>query len=94
MNRKMALSVFLGVLTLLLGTPSFASDFPDYSAQQLKAMMDRGDRIFLLCPLADIVFNEKNIPRSVNIPLKEIMKTTKMPKDKNTQIITYCLGPK
>ena len=94
MVTKSALSGLLVVLALLVGAPSFASDFPNYSAQQLKAKMDSGERLFLLCPLADIVYHEKNIPGSVNIPLKEIMKTDRLPKDKRTQIITYCLGPK
>jgi hypothetical protein len=94
MKKKMALSGGLVVLVLLLCAPAFASDLPDYSAQQLKAKMDRGDRLFLLCPLADIIFNEKNIPGSVNVPLQEIMKTDKLPRDKSTQIVTYCLGPK
>ena len=94
MKNKNVLSGCLLLLMLLLGTPSFASDFPDYSARQLKALMDRGDPLFLLCPLADIVFNEKNIPGSTNIPLRDIMKTKKLPTDKNALIITYCLGPK
>ena len=94
MKKKNALSGWLLLLMLLLGAPSFATDFPDYSAKQLKALMDRGDPVFLLCPLADIVFNEKNIPGSTNIPLKDIMKTKMLPKDKNALIVTYCLGSK
>lgn len=57
-------------------------------------MLGQGDSVFLLCPLSPLVFNEKNIPGSINIPLKEILKTEKLPEDKNALIVTYCLGPK
>jgi hypothetical protein len=93
-NHKLVLSTCAVILFLFFSALSFASDFPNYSAEGLKAKMDQGDEIFLLCPLSDIVFNEKNIPGSVNIPLKEIMKTKKLPRNKNRLIVTYCLGPK
>lgn len=81
-------------LLLPLCTPCLAADFPDHSAKRLKEMLEQGASVFLLCPLSPLVFNEKNIPGSVNIPLKEIRKTKALPEDKNALIITYCLGPK
>ena len=90
-------AIVVGVLSLVLslnGVPWAVSDYPNYTAAQLKSRLDRGDDIFLLCPLAELVFNEKNIPGSVNLPLKGIMKTKKLPQNKDTQIVTYCLGPK
>jgi hypothetical protein len=94
MRKKIYLSGCILLLALLLGAPSFGSDFPEYSAMQLKTLLDRGEPLFLLCPLADIIFNEKNIPGSENIPLADIMKTKKLPEDKSALIVTYCLGPK
>ena len=92
--------VFFGVLicaTLFLCQVALAKrvgTYPNYSAAQLKALMDRGEDVFLLCPLSDIVFNEKHIPGSINIPSKQLMKTKQLPKDKGALIVTYCLGPK
>jgi rhodanese-related sulfurtransferase len=89
-KKKMALSGGLVVLALLLSAPAFASDLRDYSAQQLKAKMDRGDRLFLLCPLADIIFNEKYIPGSVNIPLSKLSKSyAKIPKDRKIIVVDH-----
>ena len=73
---------------------AMAADFPVISAQELKAKMDGGEGLLLLNPLSDIEFNEGHIPGSVNIPLHTIKTTDKLPKDKNTPIIVYCLGPK
>lgn len=94
MNKIMVQSVCLSMLILFFCVPSFASNFPNYSANQIKSKLDSGEDIFLLCPLSDIVFNEKSIPGSTNIPLAEIMKAKTLPRDKGTEIITYCLGPK
>ncbi len=66
----------------------------DLSAERLKDAMDKGTPMLLLNPLSDIEFNEAHIPGSVNIPLHTIMKTDKLPKDKDMLIVTYCLGPK
>ena len=66
----------------------------DLNASELKALIDSGEKVFLVNPLSDIEYNEGNIPGSVNIPLHTIMSTDKLPKDKQTLIVTYCLGPK
>ena len=79
-----------------IGQVAFAQtngDYPDLSAARLKAKLDSGEKVFLLCPLSEIMFNEKHIPGSINIPSKQIMKTKLLPKDKDTLIVTYCLGP-
>ena len=94
MKKKWCLSGWVLVCLLSLSISSFAFQFPDHSARRLKEMMAQGDPVFLLCPLSPIVFNEKNIPGSINIPLKELRKTDKLPAEKNALIVTYCLGPK
>ncbi len=66
----------------------------DYSAEQLKRLIDSGKSVFLLNPLSEIEFNQAHIPGSVNIPVSQIRKTTKLPEDKDTLIVTYCKGPR
>jgi hypothetical protein len=78
---------------LTAGT-AWASSFVDISAQELKAKMDSDRTLFVLNPLSDIEFNEGHIPGSMNIPLHMIPDTDQLPADKDTPIVTYCLGPK
>jgi rhodanese-related sulfurtransferase len=84
-----------GLLTvLLLASNVWAKDFDAITAKELKTKMDAGEEIFLLNPLSDIEFNEGHIPGSVNVPLHTLSTTSKLPKNKETLIVTYCLGPK
>lgn len=69
-----------------------AEDFPEITAEQLKAKMDAGEKLLLINPLNEIDFAAKHIPGSVNIPLQIMPYTDKLPKDKTQLIITYCLG--
>jgi rhodanese-related sulfurtransferase len=79
---------------VLLTVPNTADAFEDYTAVELKQLMDSGKPFFLLNPLSEIEFNEGHIPGSVNIPTEEILKTKRLPKNKEMLIVTYCKGPK
>ena len=79
---------------LFLGNSVRADNFPVISAKELKAKMGSGEKLVLINPLSDIEFNEGHIPGSINIPLNTFMTTDRLPSDKGTLIITYCLGPK
>jgi hypothetical protein len=95
MLRKHLVSLFCaGLAAVLVAGASWADGFKDLSAQQLKAKMNKGGGIVVVNPLSDIEFNEGHIPGSVNIPLHQIAATDKLPPDKTTPIVTYCLGPK
>ncbi len=88
----------LGLVTLftvLIWTGNaWAANFMAISAKELKTKLDAGEGLFLLNPLSDIEFNEGHIPGSVNVPLHTLSTTSKLPKNKETLIVTYCLGPK
>jgi hypothetical protein len=84
----------LALLVCLTAVPVSSKDFPEITAEQLKAKIDAGENLMLLNPLSDIEFNDKHIPGSINIPLQEIIITENLPKDKNQLIVTYCLGRK
>lgn len=87
--------VIVCMLTLsMFILPNTADAFEDYTAVELKELIDSGQPLFLLNPLSEIEFNEGHIPGSVNIPTEEILKTKKLPKNKETLIVTYCKGPK
>lgn len=82
----------LALLVCLAAAPVSSKDFPEITAEQLKARIDAGENLMLLNSLSDIEFNDKHIPGSINIPLQEIMISDNLPKDKNQLIVTYCLG--
>jgi len=92
-------SKYLGLLFIvvfLIVCLPFVSqgEIRDLSAQELKAMLDSNQPLFLLNPLSDIEFNEGHIPGSVNVPLHTMVQSKKMPKDLKTPIVTYCLSKK
>ncbi len=64
------------------------------SVQELKTRLDAGEKVTLINPLSDILFNEGNIPGSVNIPLGELRGSDKLPRDRDMLLVSYCLGPK
>ncbi|HHC24731.1 MAG TPA: rhodanese-like domain-containing protein [Desulfobacterales bacterium] len=78
----------------MIAPSAMAADFPEISAKELKSRLDAGEKIMLLNPLSDIEFNQKHIPGSVSIPLHTVSTTDKLPKDKDTLIVAYCLGRK
>lgn len=98
MLKRNLLHIF--ILCLVMGSMAAipktagAEKLANYTAGELKALIDSGTPIFLLNPLSEIEFNEGHIPDSVNIPAEEILTTQKLPKNKNMHIITYCKGPK
>lgn len=87
-------SIVVLVLLTALTDMGWAAKYTDITAQELKTKLDSGEKILLLNPLSDIEFNEAHIPGSINIPLSQISTTDKLPQDKATSIIPYCLGPK
>ena len=91
-TNKFILGSLVIVGLLISSHTGLASDFTAISAEELKAKMDAGQEFMLLNPLSDIEFNEMHIPGSVNIPLHTIKTTDKLPKDRNTLIVIYCLG--
>ena len=93
--RKKFITFFICLLMVnFFVLESMAASRKDYNAWELKELIDSGAPVFLLNPLSELEFNEGHIPGSINIPTEEIMKTPKLPRNKDALIITYCKGPK
>ena len=93
--RSYFIAVSMLVLFLVvLVSPLSSAEIPVISTQDLKSKMDSGESIFLLNPLADLIYNEGFIPGSVNIPMNKLKTTDKLPADKGMLVVSYCLGPK
>jgi rhodanese-related sulfurtransferase len=75
----------------MIAGAGWAADFEDILAQVLKAKIDSGESSMVVNPLSDIEFDEGHIPGSVNIPLHLISTTDRLPAEKSTLIVTYCL---
>jgi rhodanese-related sulfurtransferase len=82
------------MILVLLSLPNTSDAFRDYTAIELKRLMDSGQPLVILNPLSEIEFNEGHIPGSVNIPAEEIRKTKRLPRNKRALIVTYCRGLK
>ena len=94
-RKVFIITLFFVILAgLFLCSITVAASFKTLTAKDLKNKQDSGQTVFLLNPLSDLEFNEQYIPGSVNVPLHTIANTTLLPDDKNTLIVTYCLGPK
>ena len=61
------------------------------SAPEVKIMMDKGN-VLLVHVLSKIVYDIQHIPGSINIPINKMATTDRLPKNKNTPLIFYCMG--
>lgn len=88
-----ALLLLLVTLLPALGN-GLAEEVRPISMEELTTMLDSGEKIMLLNPETELLFNEGHIPGSVNIPLKELSGRDALPADRETVIVIYCRGPK
>lgn len=93
-RRNLMIMGALLLATCFALTNSAWAGFPVISAQDLKSKLDSGEKLLLINPLSDIEYGQGHVPGSVNIPMQAISTTDKLPSDKDTLIVTYCLGPK
>lgn len=61
------------------------------TAPEVKSMMD-GNKAILVHTLSEIEFQIQHIPGSINIPITKMRTTDKLPKNKSTPLIFYCMG--
>lgn len=74
---------------------SFLSGLPQgfngIRGDALKAKLDSGEQVFLLDVREPNEFSAGRIEGSVNVPVREVPKSlTKLPQDKNAQIVVVC----
>jgi rhodanese-related sulfurtransferase len=96
MIKNKIVIIWMAVILMFfaLSVTAYAEEaFSIISTIDLKAKIDSGTNLLLLNPLSDIEFADSHLPNSVNIPLHTIKNSDKLPKDKNTLVVTYCLGP-
>lgn len=87
MSRKNWLVLLCVSCIMSWGTPALAA-VTEVTAQQLKGMMEK-EKVVVINPLSSIEFNDLHITGSVNIDIDEL---DKLPADKATKLVFYCLG--
>jgi len=87
--------LFLTLLLFLVILPVSANseDFKIISAEELKKMIDRGERILIIDARTRSEYWQGHIPKSINIePEKIAFIESFLPKDKNRLLVFYCRG--
>ena len=59
---------------------------------ELAARIDHGDSMCLINVLPKIIYDERHIPGSINIPISEIATSSLLPEDKSKPLVFYCMG--
>ena len=60
---------------------------------ELKAKIDRGDRMTLIDVLAEDEYQRSHLPRAISIPMDRVKELApKLVPDKNADVIVYCMN--
>ena len=84
------------LILLLLSFPStgilYAGQYSDISAPLLNHMMQTDDKIVVINVLSEIEYEMHHITGSISIQVNKLKGTDKLPEDKNTPLVFYCMG--
>jgi len=88
---------FIGLVLLVLVGGNWSSvqaswQWQTITTEALKYKLDAKEEICLVNVLPSIVHDERHIIGSINIPIGKIDTSEKLPIDKNTPIVFYCMG--
>ena len=78
----------------LLAAVSLTSAGPSPSiitAPEVKQLMESGDAL-LVHVLSRLEYQFQHIPSSINISIDKVRESKKLPANKNTPIVFYCMG--
>lgn len=81
------------ILTLVTAGSANAEDqgYKKVTAPEVKDMLESG-RALAIHVLSRIEYEMQHISGSVNIPITEMNATDRLPKEKDTPLIFYCMG--
>lgn len=92
--KKLGIIIFM--LLFLSAGMSFAAEtesegFKEITAPELKNMIDGGKAV-VVHVLSEIEYEMQHITGSINIPITKIKDTDRLPKEKDTPLVFYCMG--
>ena len=85
----------LALLVMVAGgwSPAQAMEpWKTITTKELKHKLDAKEKLCLVNVLPSIVHDERHIEGSINIPIGKMDTSEKLPADKNTPIVFYCMG--
>jgi rhodanese-related sulfurtransferase len=86
---SLVLCVFSAVLPFKGQTAE--TGYTEITAPELKTMLEE-KKCLLINALSKIEFEIQHIEGSINIPVVDMNSTTKLPADKSTPLVFYCMG--
>ncbi len=81
--------IFSAVLPF--AAPATEAGYKEITAPELKTMLEE-KKCLLINSLSKIEFDIQHIEDSINIPVVEMNSTTKLPADKSSPLVFYCMG--
>ncbi|RJX32917.1 MAG: rhodanese-like domain-containing protein [Desulfurivibrio sp.] len=66
--------------------------YKEISAFELKQLADSDQQALIINVLSAIEYDSQHIPGSINIPIINMKNTSRLPRDKNTPLVFYCLS--
>jgi len=92
MRRTRVFLLFLFGFLLLSSSPAKAQ-FPNVSAEEVKAWMEGKRTVVLIDARLPDEYQAGHIPGAINIPAERMkLEAARLPKDKTIPIIFYCRG--
>jgi len=82
---------------LILPLNSSATDlslegYSEITAPEVKVMIDNGRPVLIVNVLSELEYDIQHISGSINIPIDEMLTTTKLPEDQDTPLVFHCLS--
>lgn len=82
----------LFLFVTMIGSAGATSDgYKEISAPEVKSLIEK-QKAVVVNLLSKIEYEIQHIPNSVNIPIVDMETTDRLPKDKDTPLILYCMG--
>lgn len=94
MKKALTMFVFWVMCFVLFNTSLLwagQEGWKEISAPQVKGMIENGN-VVVIHVLSEIEYNMQHITGSINIPIIKVKTTEKLPKDKETPLVFYCMG--
>jgi len=94
MKKRTTLIMILCLSCITAYTSVFAGDnkIIEITAPEVKQMLQDAN-VYIVNNLSHLEFELQHIAGSINIPFDQMAETGKLPKDKDSPIIFYCMAP-
>ena len=94
-RRTLAMAVVLTTI-LFMGPNTVCGEvgtesFKEISAPEVKSMIENHDAI-VIHVLSEIEYTMQHITGSINIPIIKVKTSGKLPKNRETPLVFYCMG--